>query len=116
MARSIFAIVLALSLVSVAEAQCPGGVCPVGRRPTLVLTTPPAIRLPGRPVERAAKIAAVAVRGAAKVAVAPVRIVAKGPVRKAILQRQPVRRVLRAAAKVVTGRGPILSRIRGRCR
>lgn len=118
MALRMIICVLALLLFLVPQttaAQCPGGQCPVRASAAVAVGPRVALRLPGRPVARTAKATAVVMRGAAKVAAAPVRVAAKATTK--MFQRQPVRRVLRAAAKVVTGQGPLMQRFRGRsCR
>ena len=108
MVRTIICSLALLLLAPQAQAQCPGGQCPVGASATVSAGPRVALRLPGRPVARTAKAAAVVVRGAAKVAVAPMKAASK------VFKRQPVRRVLRAAAKVVTGQGPLMQRVRSR--
>ena len=115
MVRMIICLLALLLIAPQVQAQCPGGQCPVGASAAVSAGPRVALRLPGRPVARTAKATAVVMRGAAKVAAAPVRVAAKATTK--MFQRQPVRRVLRAAAKVVTGQGPLMQRFRGRsCR
>lgn len=110
--RTIICLLALLLTAPESQAQCPGGQCPVGASARVSAGPRVALRLPGQPVARTAKVAAVAVRGAAKVAVAPVKVAAQATAK--VFKRQPVRRVLRAAAKVVTGQGPLAKRLRGR--
>lgn len=92
MTRCIFAIVIAISLTSFAQAQCPGGVC-------------------RRPVASAAK---------SVVDAAPVRRLAALPAKaithtaQAVAERRPVRRLLKAVARVATA--PLKAVRRARCR
>lgn len=92
------------------QASCPTGVCPSEAPSSLPGVSKPKMALQaGQPARNVGRVAVGAVRVTGKavvrVATAPVRFV---------LKRQPVRKVLRGAGRMVTGRGPIMGRLRGK--
>jgi len=90
---------------------CPTGVCPApGRSQAVAGSHGSSAKLQsGQPARNTVRLAAGAVRTtgrvAAKVATAPVRF---------FRNHKPVRKALRGVGKVLTGRGPLMSRIRSR--
>jgi hypothetical protein len=91
--------------------SCPSGVCPApGRSQAVIGSHRGSVGLqagqPARNVGRAALGAARTTgRVAAKVAIAPVRF---------FRNHKPVRKALRGVGRILTGRGPLMSRIRSR--
>lgn len=90
---------------------CPTGVCPApGRSQAVLGSHKGSVGLQaGQPARNVAKVAVGAVRTAgrvtAKVATTPVRF---------FRNHKPVRKALRGVGRVLTGRGPLMSRIRSK--
>lgn len=92
-----------------AQSNCPGGVCAKPLRSSLQADRPRMALQAGQPVRNVARASVGVLRGASKVVAAPVKFFReRKPVRKGLA------RIGRGAVKVLTFRGPIARRIRGR--
>lgn len=95
---------------TMAQASCPTGECPSEAPSSLPGVSKPKMALQaGQPARNVGRAAVGAVRVAGKAAVR----VATAPARF-LKNHQPVRKALRCAGRIVTGRGPIMGRLRGK--